>query len=342
MSSGSNDVDTASVLITIYAQGFIGLIEIIIFEIFRHEKDVYEPKRRCRKDRSPKVSLSSFPLSWILPLWSISENDTLDMIGLDGYMFLRYIRMLTIIFLSIGTYSSAILFPVYYNNSNISIGINSITMANIKLGDNSLWASFISIWLFTLFFLYLFYKEYENFSKLRQNFMVNGDPDIPKQKLYSIMVENIPKRYQSSKQLKLLFEGLFPGEIETARIALDIKPLVHICDARRKNIIKLETIIATYEASNSVKLPTLSLLNNPAVINKMLGHTDVDAIQFCATEAQFFNQKFAILQREAEKVDLMSNNIYTDDLFSDGITINDWALKFDDKHFTLNSITGST
>jgi hypothetical protein len=342
MSSGSNDVDTASVLITIYAQGFIGLIEIIIFEIFRHEKDVYEPKRRCRKDRSPKVSLSSFPLSWILPLWSISEKDTLDMIGLDGYMFLRYIRMLTIIFLSIGTYSLAILFPVYYSNSNLSIGINSITMANIKLGDNSLWASFISIWLFTLYFLYLFFKEYENFSKLRQNFMVNGDPDIPKQKLYSIMVENIPKRYQSSKQLKLLFEGLFPGEIETARIALDIKPLVDICDARRKNIIKLETIIASYEASNSVKLPTLSLLNNPALINKMLGHTEVDAIQFYVTEAQFFNQKFAILQKEAEKVDLMSNNIYTDDLFADGITINDWALKFDDKHFTLKSITGST
>jgi len=123
MSSESYDVDTASVLITIYAQGFIGFIEIIIFEIFRHEKDVYEPKRRCRKDRSPKVSLSSLPLSWILPLWIISEKDTLDMIGLDGYMFLRYVRMLTIMFMIIGVYSLAILFPVYYTNSDIAIGI---------------------------------------------------------------------------------------------------------------------------------------------------------------------------------------------------------------------------
>ena len=34
--------------------------------------------------------------------------------------------------------------------------------------------------------------------------------------------------------------------------------------------------------------------------------------------------------------------IGTDDLFADGITINDWALKFDEKHFTIKSITGSS
>lgn len=211
MSAGSYDIQTASVLITIYAQGIVGLIEIAIFEIFRHEKEVYEPKRRSCKDRSPKLSMPSLPLSWILPLLQISEKETLEMIGLDAYMFLRYLRMLIFMFITIGVYSSITLFPIYSTNSDIAIGINSITMANIKLGDNSLWASFVSIWIFTLFFLFLFYKEYENFSKLRQNFMVNGDPDIPKQKLYSIMVENIPKKYRSSKQLKLLFEELFPG-----------------------------------------------------------------------------------------------------------------------------------
>jgi len=122
---------------------------------------------------------------------------------------------------------------------------------------------------------------------------------------------------------------------------MDTKPLVELCDARMKNIIKLERLIAAHEANNSIILPTISLINNPELINRMLGRSEIDAIHFHVTEAQFYNQQFAILQREAEKVDLMSNNIYSDELHAHGITANDWAARFDEYHFTLRSVTGN-
>jgi hypothetical protein len=52
--------------------------------------------------------------------------------------------------------------------------------------------------------------------KLRQNFLADGDEDMPQQVLYSVMIENIPTTARTPTALKAFFESMFPGQIHSA------------------------------------------------------------------------------------------------------------------------------
>lgn len=100
------DTQTYSIFLTLFIQTIYGLMTLILFEFTRDIKEVYTPKFRSNKDRCPKFELPSGFLGWIRPLlYQISEKEVLDIAGLDGYMFLRFLRLLAIAFLSLGTIS---------------------------------------------------------------------------------------------------------------------------------------------------------------------------------------------------------------------------------------------
>jgi hypothetical protein len=281
---------------------------MLLFEWWRSQKEIYSPKLRSKKSRCPP-SLPTSPFAWIKPVLSLSDEDTLRMVGLDGYIFLRFLRMCAKLALGCGTFGLIFLLPIYstaFGNSKV-FGINRYTMANITAGGDRLWAPFLCTWIFALTFLYLIYVEYEYFVHLRHRFLIYGDPDLPTQQLYSVLVENVPKRYQSSVKLGELFSELFPGEVVTSRIAMNLTPILAACDERKLCIASLEAAVAQFESSGRKEMPKLKLKDGKIV---MCGGLEVvDAIPYYAQKLVELNEKINALKRQADLVDFQSSQV---------------------------------
>ena len=230
-------------------------------------------------------------LNRIAPLIQTSEEDTLKLIGLDGYMLLRFLLICAKVGMCGGLFSLVVLLPLYStSNEDDVIGMNLHTMANIKAQSPRLWGPFICMYLFSGAFLYLLYKEYENFVSLRQKFFSEGDPDVPIQQLFSVVVENVPPEFRRSNALKGLFETLFPGQVSSAQISLKYGALLELAVERKGVVAKLEKSVALFKASENKERPIVKLNKEgkPAML-PCCGGEEADAIDYFQAELQRLN-----------------------------------------------------
>ena len=165
---------------------------ICIFHILRiQQKDIYLPKLRLSKSRTPEEP-AAFIFSWIPHVLSVSDAETLRMVGADAFMLLRFTRMCAIFSILTGILAMGILVPVYATAPTLSGGINRWTMGNLNIRSNRLYAPLVFEWLFTLFYLGLIYREYHYYSLLHHRFVHEGDPNIPAQSTYSCLLYTSP------------------------------------------------------------------------------------------------------------------------------------------------------
>lgn len=263
------DAASSSVTTTLWLQGAIGIVCLLIFEVLRKQKEVYAPKLRSRKDRYPPAPDMCL-FGWIKSTVVVSDEDTLAYVGLAWMPLCSFIsskkrrvagflKLCFRTFLGCGAFAIVTLVPIY---STVEHGVHTIkdmTMRNIKQGGERLWASFVAFYLFNTVFLVLLYKGYEYFVDLRQQFLKDGDPEFNPQISYSVLVENIPAGYRSSEKLKELFSKLFPGEVKCARILMNVSPLIKVATERLGYVATLENAEASFEATDKEKVSEIKV-----------------------------------------------------------------------------------
>ncbi len=91
----TSQLETSTMLNTLYINLFIFLVLMLLFECNRHLKSVYL-KRDCKRfqkaKRVPKVPPSYF-FGWIVAVMNVTDEDFLRMVGLDAYVFVRFISL---------------------------------------------------------------------------------------------------------------------------------------------------------------------------------------------------------------------------------------------------------
>lgn len=132
----------------------------------------------------------------------------------------------------------------------ISIGVESLTMANLEIDSPKLWASLVFAWIFVLYLLYSLHYEYKEFVDIRQRYFSYPGAEVPIQSVYSCLVENLPKHLQNDKALNEFFETLFPGEVYAAVVVQNLKKCEQTVKDRNVLLNKLESTIAKYKASD--------------------------------------------------------------------------------------------
>lgn len=242
--------------------GFIVMVVILmLFEINRQKKWIYHrrlTKRLQTENRAPKPPYM-YPLGWLVSVLHTSDEEVLKMVGLDAYMFLR-VQLLcfksTLFFTIMGM---IILVPLYATSNGGVHYWGQYTIANIPLSTNAnysesgrLWATTIMMYVYSFFVCRLLYYEYKVFFEKRIHFMINGDPETPKQANYTVMLENVPISLRSVPKLRALFDKLFPGQVYCIEIALDLGELEKLCATRKVIRNNLEKAIAI---SNAYAIP---------------------------------------------------------------------------------------
>lgn len=138
-----------------------------------------------------------------------------------------------------------------------------------------------------LYALYVFRREYEYFYYLRQLYLRHGDPDVPKQVYYTIMVERIPPYLRTDRALAEWFESMFPGQVYGAVMCIPSRKLLGLYRERAEAIDQLEHQIASEQATGE----------RPQVREKWCGEK-VDGIELYRQKLDELNEEILGLQRD--------------------------------------------
>jgi hypothetical protein len=250
--------ETQGLLNTLWINLILFAFLMTFFEVNRHMRSTYlkrVTKRFQRCNRVPPPP-STFPFAWVLTVMDVEEEDFLRMVGLDGYMLMRYINVCFRMSVFFTIWGLVALVPVYGNAPGKHIAWNKYTLANIPNDPKAdqLWVPAVFAYVFSIYFCHLMYTEYKNFVKKRVQYLIQGDPDTPPQTYYTVMVEKVPISLRSAPALEAFFEKLFPGGVYSVEVALDLSELDALTLERRLVRNALEKSIALYKASG--KRPT--------------------------------------------------------------------------------------
>lgn len=212
---GLTTSETSQLLNTFYINILIFTALMICFELVRHIRSIYlnrYTKRFIQAKRVPDAP-KAYPLAWIVPIFEVDHEKFLEMVGLDGYMLLRYLMACFRIACFLAFWGVLVMAPVYSSNSSREEGWNHYTIANIPDDphNNTLWMPVIFSYFFVVFFCQVMYFEYKNFIKKRVKYLVDGDRDTHPQTYYTVMIEKLPSALRSKPILTEFFEQLFPG-----------------------------------------------------------------------------------------------------------------------------------
>ena len=227
------------------------------------------------------------------------------MVGLDGFMLLRFISVCfkTACFLTI--LGCTILLPVYATAGGSAEAWDTYTVSNVPDKEaGQYWVVVIYAYIVAAFFCHLMYHEYENFFKRRLDFLVTGDDETPRQTAYTIMVENVPPEIQSSTALANFIEDIYPGKVYSCVIAKDLHILQKVIRSRLATVFKLEKADAFFKTTGRRPTKAISTLcggNIEADIiikeNMICCRKKVDAIEFYRNELDVHNSLVEEMQR---------------------------------------------
>ncbi|KAG5191570.1 hypothetical protein JKP88DRAFT_251447 [Tribonema minus] len=210
-------------------------------------------------------------MGWVKDANAVDDQQTVDMIGLDTMVFLRFLRMGFKITAISSIFALVVLLPVYGTGDNpdpAAAGYNRITMANITDGGSRLWASLIFWWIFVALVLYFFWKEWQAYIPLRRRFLMEGDSDTPDEYRYTVMVEGVPPEHRSSHVLRHFFERMFPSAVASAHLCVETEEIEKVIKEQHKARDNYEKAVArsacdNYEKAAECKARAVKLIFNP-------------------------------------------------------------------------------
>eukprot|EP00980_Cylindrotheca_fusiformis_P025793 scaffold14624_cov100-Cylindrotheca_fusiformis.AAC.1 len=219
----------------------------------KNSLSLYEPRQFTRKHRSP----APFGNNWITDAWAVDQDELRKSVGLDTYMYLRFLAVGARI-AAMGIFFSVFLIPIYAtgeNRGDSTIQFNLLTLARVEQGSNRMWATLVFWWLFVAIVLREFWNEWNVFAEHRQEFMAHGDPDGNKDSRYAIRVESLPQTNQTDRTLKDRFEEPHPDKVRQANVFLNIEPLEKNVAERQVAIVQVEKAAAYTKAYPSKPAP---------------------------------------------------------------------------------------
>eukprot|EP01117_Protostelium_nocturnum_P007142 TRINITY_DN2560_c0_g2_i1.p1 TRINITY_DN2560_c0_g2~~TRINITY_DN2560_c0_g2_i1.p1 ORF type:complete len:851 (-),score=279.56 TRINITY_DN2560_c0_g2_i1:22-2574(-) len=135
-------------------------------------------------------------------------------VGLDGVMYLRFLKYSMLLLASISILGNVILTPINSLGPNKNAPVGSVnhvsgldiySLANIADGDKVMWAHLFSVFIFSLLTYHLIYRLFDAYIRLDQ---AQNKPEGIRQK--SVLVTNLPEEVSySSKKMLNYFSRMF-------------------------------------------------------------------------------------------------------------------------------------
>ncbi|KAJ2528276.1 phosphate metabolism protein 7, partial [Coemansia sp. RSA 1937] len=199
------------------------------------------------RKRSPSIGAQM--LAWIPAVLKVDEDKIIKRVGLDTYMFLRYMRSMFVIFVVLSFLSLVTILPVNITGGAGATELNVLTIANVPSESTKLWVHIVFFMLFVAWVLRNIFVELQVYTRLRIWWLTNPSHA---QKIGSstIMVSSLPQALaDSDKKLESTFD-MFPGGVRQVIVNRNCSDLEEIVDERDKLAAKLEKLLTSYAATS--------------------------------------------------------------------------------------------
>lgn len=144
-------------------------------------------------------------------------------VGLDGLMFIKYLKTGARLFLFFSIVGLGVLLPVNMRGDAGQLDLDRYTLTNLSDGAPEMWLHFVAAWLFSFATFYALYNLYDEFVRLRQRYAV-----LPGPAQYSVLVENIPVDLCNDERVAQTFMNLYNRAVFSAQMIKDTASLVRL------------------------------------------------------------------------------------------------------------------
>ncbi|XP_061980196.1 CSC1-like protein At3g54510 isoform X2 [Populus nigra] len=179
----------------------LAFIVLSLFSIFKKQPSnasIYYARRLSKRHHvhfEQSFTLSRFlpSVAWIPRAFRVTEDEVLDIGGLDALIIIRLFKFGIYFFGICSLIGLVVLLPINFGDqdeqSSIYHSMDPFTISNISAGSNRLWVHFTCLWLISFYGLYLLYKEYDGISVKRIQLLrhLRHQPDR-----FNVLVRQVP------------------------------------------------------------------------------------------------------------------------------------------------------
>lgn len=320
MSSTATSTSTQSVITAVIANGVVCAVFIVGFFALRMKfTRVYDPKACTdflpadqRPERLPRT-----PLFWLRALVAKKPAFIIKHCGIDGYLFIRYLFIITTFGLG-GICLWVILLPVNATNGKGETGLNQLGISNVG-SVGRYYAHVFMSWIYYSCVMFTIYRELYFYTNLR--YLLMATPFYAKKLSSRVVVfQTVPDQYLDEHEFYKLFGGV--RRIWVAKVSKKLSKKVQERAGLVANLeIQLNKLLAKavkkkmkadkkgepIEPANELvcyipqkKMPTMRL-------TKYIGKK-VDLLEYCKERLPELNIEIAKLQESENNVKIKPLN----------------------------------
>lgn len=244
----SAGIELSLLLKSLYTSLCFCIFQLTLFSFFRSIfKVLYQPRSYCVPINERMEPLPKGFFSWIAPTLKYSINYYLSM-GLDTYFFVRYVSILLLFFVFVGSLNMIILIPINITGSSddySASGLDKLSLSNIStMKVNRLNSHFVMGLITIGFFHWLLLYEFQSFVKIRQSYLLS---DNHKESVLSrtLLISNVPPYLQDTDVLNKVLD-VVPGGIRNIWFLYDFKEIREDVQEAKEALYHLEYVHIKY------------------------------------------------------------------------------------------------
>ncbi|KAJ5903895.1 hypothetical protein N7504_006278 [Penicillium tannophilum] len=185
----------------LYAMFWIGL-----FLIFRRtQRRWYAPRSHIPDlhDHQRSPELPSGWVNWVGEFLKIEDSHVLHHSSLDGYLFLRFLRVLCAIFFTGCVLTWPILFPLHATGGNGNTQLDILSFSNVA-NPSKYYANVILACIYFTFVFYVVVRENLYYTSLRQAYL-NSPAYASRISSRTVLFMSVPLDHRNEKKLRQVF-----------------------------------------------------------------------------------------------------------------------------------------
>ncbi|KAI0485274.1 hypothetical protein GGR56DRAFT_662999 [Xylariaceae sp. FL0804] len=237
---GTKPVSAQSLYLTLGPNLLVAAVYVGIFLVLRKsQRRYYAPRTYLgnlrESERSPALPNGLF--NWFGSFWKISDYHPLQHQSLDAYLFLRFLKIVTVICFVGCCIMWPVLFPVNATGSGGSTQVDILSYANInqKTEKNRYYAHVFMAWIFYGFVMYMILREMIYYVNLRQAFLLS--PFYANRiSSRTVLFVSVPDSYLDGARLR----KVFGDSVKNVWIAGDTEKIDELVKERDKVAMQLE------------------------------------------------------------------------------------------------------
>ncbi|GJE91360.1 hypothetical protein PsYK624_075090 [Phanerochaete sordida] len=224
---------------------------IVVFNVLRpRNKIVYEPKVKYHDGEKKPPPISDSLFGWVSPLLHTKEPVLVEKIGLDAAVFLRFLRMMRWLFTAVALLTCAVLIPinVVYNIRNVkSADRDVLSMLTIRdVNSRVLFVHVAATYVISFLVMAFVWKNWQEVISLRKQWF--RSPEYVRS-FYArtLMITQVPKKYQSDEGLRAIFESTgAPYPTTAVHIGRHVGRLPELIENHNEAVRELEAVLVRY------------------------------------------------------------------------------------------------